>query len=122
LEKAGAVIWNLVELRATVDEMVERITSQYESAGIDVKDIVTQFLEQLEEEDLIAPDRSEKPEISEETFAKFETDEIEKGKLSFEVPVLNKYTDMEDLLLLDPIHEVDDEGWPVAKPDILENE
>jgi hypothetical protein len=28
------------------------------------------------------------------------------------VPVLNKYTDMQDLLLLDPIHEVDERGWP----------
>lgn len=102
--------------------MVERIASQYDAAGIDVKDVVTQFLEQLKEEDLIVPDQSQKSEISEETFAIFETDEIKTGKLSFEVPVLHKYTDMEDLLLLDPIHEVDDEGWPVAKPGILENE
>lgn len=25
---------------------------------------------------------------------------------------LTKYTDMQELLLLDPVHEVDDEGWP----------
>jgi hypothetical protein len=28
---------------------------------------------------------------------------------------LNKYTDMQDLLLLDPIHEVDAAGWPSTK-------
>jgi len=28
-------------------------------------------------------------------------------------PTLEKYDDMEELLLLDPIHEVDDAGWPV---------
>ncbi len=27
-----------------------------------------------------------------------------------------RYTDMEELLLADPIHEVDAEGWPVLKP------
>lgn len=27
-------------------------------------------------------------------------------------PILQKYTDMADLLLLDPIHEVDEQGWP----------
>ena len=37
-------------------------------------------------------------------------------------PVLNKYSDMQDLLLLDPIHDVDEEaGWPTNKPN-LENE
>ena len=29
------------------------------------------------------------------------------------VPVLTKYSDMEELLLLDPIHDVDETGWPV---------
>jgi hypothetical protein len=27
-------------------------------------------------------------------------------------PVLNKYTDMQELLLLDPVHEVGEVGWP----------
>jgi hypothetical protein len=31
------------------------------------------------------------------------------------VPLLRKYTDMRDLLLLDPIHDVDEQGWPVRK-------
>jgi hypothetical protein len=26
--------------------------------------------------------------------------------------MLQKFTDMQDLLLLDPIHEVDESGWP----------
>jgi len=30
----------------------------------------------------------------------------------FEAPRLGKYTDMQELLLLDPIHEVDETGWP----------
>jgi hypothetical protein len=37
--------------------------------------------------------------------------------LAFTQPVLEVYTDMQDLLLLDPIHEVDEEaGWPSPKP------
>ena len=34
---------------------------------------------------------------------------------TFEPPVLEKYRDLEDLLVLDPIHDVDAAGWPVAK-------
>jgi hypothetical protein len=32
-----------------------------------------------------------------------------------EPPVLERFTDMEDLLLLDPVHEVDGQGWPHAR-------
>lgn len=31
-------------------------------------------------------------------------------------PKFNRYADMQDLLMLDPIHDVDEEGWAV-KPD-----
>jgi len=33
---------------------------------------------------------------------------------STEVEAFTKYTDMEELLLADPIHEVDENGWPVV--------
>ena len=36
---------------------------------------------------------------------------------NYVVPVVQRYDDLEDLLLLDPIHEVDDAGWPVARTD-----
>ena len=35
----------------------------------------------------------------------------------FKPPLLKRYTDMQELLILDPIHEVDDTGWPAIKPD-----
>jgi hypothetical protein len=31
---------------------------------------------------------------------------------AYEAPKLSAYTDMQELLLLDPIHEVDESGWP----------
>lgn len=30
----------------------------------------------------------------------------------YEAPALGRYTDMQELLVLDPIHEVDESGWP----------
>ena len=30
----------------------------------------------------------------------------------YEAPALAKFTDMQELLLLDPVHEVDEAGWP----------
>jgi hypothetical protein len=38
------------------------------------------------------------------------------GNADFAPPVLNVYSDMRDLLLLDPIHDVEEEaGWPMPK-------
>jgi len=38
------------------------------------------------------------------------------GRPPFVKPILQKYTDMADLLLLDPIHEVGEQGWPHPAP------
>ncbi|MFO1056693.1 MAG: PqqD family protein [Dongiaceae bacterium] len=38
------------------------------------------------------------------------------GKAPFVPPALNVYSDIRNLLLLDPIHDVDDSGWPEQKP------
>ena len=39
------------------------------------------------------------------------------AKKPYTAPAVQKYDDLEDLLLLDPIHEVDEAGWPVARAD-----
>lgn len=36
----------------------------------------------------------------------------ERTSRDYEPPALGKHTDMQELLLLDPIHEVDESGWP----------
>ncbi|SDC21803.1 hypothetical protein [Niabella drilacis] len=35
--------------------------------------------------------------------------------VAYQPPKFNKYADMQDLLMLDPIHDVDEEGWVVQK-------
>ena len=32
------------------------------------------------------------------------------------LPALERFTDMEDLLLLDPVHDVEEMGWPHVNP------
>jgi hypothetical protein len=38
------------------------------------------------------------------------TAQVDPGPWS--TPTLTRFTDMQDLLVLDPVHEVDDRGWP----------
>ena len=64
----------------------------------------------LKQEKLIKLDDSEPASSIENAFA-----EAGPAPESYEAPAVHKYTDMENLLLLDPIHEVEEEaGWPHA--------
>lgn len=35
---------------------------------------------------------------------------------AYALPVLERFTDMQDLLILDPVHDVEEMGWPHAAP------
>jgi hypothetical protein len=69
---------------------------------------VDRFVAKLVEQELIVPSNAPavggKPEVSQADYKK---------PLSL---VLEVFTDMQDLLLLDPIHDVEQAGWPIAKP------
>jgi len=116
----GAKIWGFIESGAPVHDIIERVKRDYESNGTDIDEAVNKFASELRQEGLTVPDKAD-------TDASFHWP-AEKGapgvngeKQSFTAPILNKYSDMQDLLLLDPIHDVDEEaGWPTNKPN-LEN-
>lgn len=38
-------------------------------------------------------------------------------RLPYETPIVEPFDDLETLLLIDPIHEVDDAGWPLPAAD-----
>lgn len=68
------------------------------------------FVSKLIDEQLILAANGEQPAASSKG-----NEQPSPSPVPFEPPVLEKYTDMQDLLLLDPIHEVDDTGWPKRK-------
>jgi len=116
LNKAGTDIWRLIEDGSSVSEIAEVMAHVYDSSGIDIESAVKQFLEELVQEDLIVPYTASELESFQGAKVKFET-EPEATRLVFQAPALKKYTDMQELLLLDPIHEVDETGWPKSKED-----
>ena len=116
LDNVGAVIWSFIESGAAVAEVVVRIRQRYEGNHVDVEDAVNQFVAELQQEALIVPDGAKEPEGIKGLDGQVETGADTK-KFRFEVPTLHTYTDMQDLLLLDPIHEVDETGWPNVNPE-----
>lgn len=107
---SGAAIWGGLERAETAGEIVARLSASYGAEGNGVDKNVRGFLQELEEEGLIA--RSDAEPAGESTDAAPPSDTEE----AFEVPVLEKFDDMQEMILLDPVHEVDERGWPYAKP------
>lgn len=107
LKHSGAVIWSAIEKGATFGAIVDTICSVYD-VNADVAALETaKLVNGLIEEGLIRPAASKRA-----TFDIVAGETVE----AFVSPVLDKFTDMEAMLLLDPIHDVDDEGWPHLPP------
>ncbi len=122
----GADIWGYIEKGAGVNDIMERLYRDYEGGREEMEREVNTFLSELMKENLTAPDGDHSPDGINSFDAQDDNDD-KRQKASFSPPELNKYSDMQDLLLLDPIHEVDDQsgwpnvnenkGWPTRDPD-----
>lgn len=114
LVKAGADIWDGLTSGMSRGEVLENIIQRYDGDRENIEKSVNDFIDQLNNEELIIIEAIDESKSSNSINAIAETNGHTE-KLSFEPPSLNKYTDMEDLLALDPIHEVGETGWPNAK-------
>lgn len=114
LDGVGADIWGLIESGATVSYIVESISDSYQGACMNIESAINGLVSELLQENLIVPDKSNGSGRSGGSYMQAKA--VPGGQRSdFQAPLLNKYSDMQDLLLLDPIHEVDEGGWPTAK-------
>jgi|ERR1700754_3568178 len=111
LVEEGSLIWSLVEKGASASELQNAILQSYQGDAQEIDRGVQELLAQLQQENLIVP--------VDGTGAALEVAPSNNNheKPSFNPPSLNKYSDMQELLLLDPIHDVDDAGWPKPNPD-----
>ena len=115
LQGTAAEIWELIGKGGTVSGIVAAMAGRYAAADVDMHDVVIGLLGRLREEELIRVEPASESIGREIAPAEAVTASPAQSS-GFELPALQVYTDLEDLLLLDPIHEVNDEGWPVAKP------
>jgi hypothetical protein len=107
-EQVGKTIWALLEQRQSTDSIIQKIHQLYQGDPEEMTEAILSFLHHLEEEEMVVRQAEEGRvvSISEEVV----------HKQPFTAPVLCKHHDLQDLLLLDPIHEVNEAGWPAPKP------
>lgn len=111
LRKVGAAIWQGIVAGADGEQIAQELRRRYQASDEQTNAAVTSLVGELERESLIVDDSEGKPAelpISEDSDGQ---------RLPFEPPSLEKHTDMQDLILIDPVHEVGAEGWPQPKPE-----
>lgn len=112
LKDNGVPIWNELTHGASIAEIAAPLLAQYPAQAQTIQQELTRFVHELEAEDLIRP-RAPEPTAPREPLTR---DAFVETNGIFAAPVLLKYTDMQTLLLLDPIHDVGAQGWPLANP------
>ena len=108
---AGADVWDVIQSSPGVDAsaITAAVGRRFDRASEAVEPEIAAFLEQLRQENLVAA-------ADNGTIAGSNAMEAGASARPYEPPQLEKYTDMQDLVLLDPVHEVDATGWPHPKP------
>lgn len=110
-DKLGVIFWEAISRRMDLDALSAALSRKHNAEKEKTDKLVREFIHALLEEKLITLEETEgelyDPHSSEEVG---ELAGQYKGKL--EPAVLNRYGDMQDMLLLDPIHDTDEKGWP----------
>ncbi|MDX6412774.1 MAG: hypothetical protein QOH23_184 [Gaiellaceae bacterium] len=105
-------IWEGVAAGEASAAITQRLLAQYEGGEAEIGAAVTRILSELESEELVVADNGAEPAIDGATAAPAPA----AARAPFEEPSVSKFTDMQDIILLDPVHEVDARGWPHTDP------
>ncbi|MFA5205706.1 MAG: PqqD family protein [Lentisphaeria bacterium] len=108
LTETGAVALDLLAAGVPAGELAAKLGERYDGPAEAIAQAAAAFVAELQAEGLVVPGPA--------AGASPEVPAAGPARLPFAPPVLNKYSDMQELLLLDPIHEVDAAGWPASKP------
>jgi hypothetical protein len=102
LEGAAARAWEAIQAGADLGGVVAAVASEAGIAADDARPDVAAFLAELEAEGLLlSGNGAASPEPG-------------PGRVKL---ALQRYTDMQDLIVIDPIHDVDETGWPNRRPE-----
>jgi len=116
INQAGTDILSFIEQKLSLAQIIAEMKKKYDfSFSYQFVDSeINKFIKELLNEKIIRreefPHQENDPDLTKESELSMNCESI-----PFSPPCLNKYTDMQELLLLDPIHDVDETGWPKKK-------
>jgi hypothetical protein len=116
LNTTAAEIWSLIEKGSSKSRITKYFFNNFNLEDSFDSSEIERFIKALIDEDLIVVEEmltSGQAELVEDTATGL------KDKREYVPPVLECYADMQELLLLDPIHEVEETNWLVTTGDNL---
>src|SRR5688572_21978027 len=105
LNHSGSFIWDLLVGGASPETITAALAGHYELDTDEAGRAVAALVQELTERGLVVPggDEPQAPHLNGQATP---------GAEAYTAPALSVFTDMQELLLLDPVHEVDEAGWP----------
>ncbi|MEO8464792.1 MAG: PqqD family protein [Gammaproteobacteria bacterium] len=112
LTGTGAAIWDLLTSGCSETAIASAMAETYTGDPVAIQQSIERFVSELCAEELLVVSDLAATDVAQPQALPADGD-----RPNFAAPQLEKYTDMQELLLIDPIHEVnDDHGWPKMKP------
>jgi hypothetical protein len=109
LQGSAATVWEQIIGGASLDDIVAAVARSYRGDPAEIGTAVTQFVDELLRENLIIADAGS----AQAPMA--QPGPAPANQPVFAAPTLITFTDMQDFLLADPIHEYDEAGFPKPK-------
>lgn len=106
LNPLASLIWQGIEQEIKISNILTKLNSHFDTS-FDLKADVLNFISSLQQEDLII---GVEASCSEKEF------DLNPVIPNYIAPAFDKYEDMQEMLLADPIHDVEQDGWPNVKP------
>ena len=108
LQGTAPEVWSGIERGDSAEGIVHELEQRYEAADNEIGQAVKKLLDDFVASELVVADgngaESVTPSPSQDGGE----------RIPFVAPSFTTFTDMQDIILLDPVHEVDTRGWPHA--------
>ena len=108
-EDVAADCWTIAVRGAGIDEIVTVVAERYDVTPERARADIAQFLDDLEQHGVLQRGEGAQARVGGGQLPAID------GKRPYDPPVVEKFDDLEELILLDPIHEVDPAGWPTRR-------
>jgi hypothetical protein len=104
---SAAQVWTRIQNQYTIAEIVSDFELLYSNSSEDIIPAVKSFVDNLLLLKLIKTST-----LTERILINVKSDLT---KTAFAEPLIETFSDLQDILLLDPVHDVDQKGWPIRK-------
>lgn len=108
LQGTAVDVWQALERGEAPETIAVELEQRYEAGDGEIGAAVNKLIEDFLAAELVVADANGVPGPA------VSMPEAAAERVPFVTPSFTAFTDMQDIILLDPVHEVDTRGWPHA--------